>query len=296
VSIQSKQTILEPCATMPERMDGAERIAALMDGRLSPADRDALLRDIAASPELLELLADATAAATAVEPVPGDATAARSVWSRQRNWLMAATVLVVVGGITIRTALDQPDDRAIAATIATSEPSLSNEGRPWSAQRGAPVGVSADGRSVRAGVVLFDLEVATRRNDPRRQDLADELATLISDLPASGPVVGRLSLLPDDAARGTAWLDETRRGVESLLNFRMVNVGLHAEALLLSLRAADNSLIENAARSLDEALRDALPDSLTAALRETLTRARDGQASPTSIESGVRDLLTAIAR
>jgi hypothetical protein len=252
-------------------------IAAFIDGTLKPKQREEMIRALANSPELYELMVEAAAVSKDVKQQQERAAPAWRQWIetlRQRatqipgglTWpvlvpaILAGVLLVARADRSpaapaalylVREAawlarlpqrpsdtLARPDDRA-TGTLAIDWDRIE-----WPGSRGSTPTGAQSGSEFRAGVLLVNFEVAARLGDgARRSAAAEELKTVLGDVPSSGPAVSSV-----ESAAGAESTDF--RDVESSINDLMGDspwypLGVWVGQARLAAQAGDLSFFES---------------------------------------------------
>ena len=193
-----------------------ERLAALLDNRLDPKARNEVLRQLAGSEEWLEAFADAAAVLRETEEEDRRAVVLRpsgssAAMAGSRGWfhspavraaLAAAIVIAVAIPVAQRmrgTGPLQPITFVAALSDVTPLPADWNSS-PWSARRGENAPLTTAARAVRLGALLTDVELSIRARDSMSKVFAEEAASLLSDLPVSGPAVAAIRAVGDETS------------------------------------------------------------------------------------------------
>jgi hypothetical protein len=251
-----------------------ERLASLLDGRLNEAQRAELLALLASSDEVLEAYMDAVAVTLELE----ETSAQPDVIPLRRNprtrgwrwpdgrWLALAALVVGLALIPVlmnrRGAPDLRDPGQFVALLETERAGLPPgwNDRPWSTTRGAADPLTPRARAVRVGARLTDLELAVNAGDSAATALlAAEIAALLEDVPASGPLaalyrdVGRRAGQSPDQLNSL--LEQGRDWVAQLLGEDYVSLGAWAEAARVAAARRDTEFFRSrtTAAALDRA-------------------------------------------
>jgi hypothetical protein len=181
-------------------------------------------------------------------------------------------------------------ERRAASSQAADDPgalvaALSNEdaglpagwnGRPWSTTRGATDPLTPEARAVRVGARLVDLELAVRARDTSAAQFAAEVATLLEEIPASGPVVSAYRQVAHDVSKPQSLrplLDNGRSSAARLVGNDFALLGAWAEAGRVAAARRDASYLHSdAARAALEratrvVARDSQADAVVARIR-----------------------------
>lgn len=300
---------------MTEPAIDAERLAALLDGRLDERDRADLLARLASSPDDLEVFADAVAVMAELEERGEEKGIERlrppshaPRWPARR-WLALAAVLGTVAVAPLLwTRVRPPDIRDPARFVALlpgDRPGLPErwDSRPWPSTRSASGPLTEDARAARVGALLVDLELAVPVHDPAVSELSGEIATLLDEVPAAGPVAATFHEIARSAdepgARLQPLLDRERPEAVRLVGAEMAALGAWAEAgRIAAVRRAPGYFRTRASRTaLDRAAQ--LP-GLPAPARSALERVREavaGESAPdwVAVERDLALVLGALA-
>ena len=293
-----------------------ERLAALLDNRLDPKARDEVVRQLATSDEALDAFADAAAVLREIEEedsrsgsvspsspfsspsmTPARAAASRR-WFRSpalRAALAAAIVIAVVIPITLRTRNTSATGASTsveALSVAAGLPSTWNSA-PWSARRGDNAPLTPSARAVRLGARLTDLELSIRARDTMSKIFADDAATLLADLPVSGPAVSAMRAVGSDTSALQRFF-AARRMAESLVDRTPLDEGSWLEAARIAASRRDAPFFR--ATTSSQVAKSTLGD----ADRALVTRAIQARAADTSawteLETRLTELLAERAR
>lgn len=242
-----------------------ERLAALLDGRLSEAQRAELLELLASSDDAFEAYVDAIAVAQELEETSDaqedvlplhQAPRTRGRHWPDGRWLALAAMLV---GITLIPLLwskqRTPDlsDPGQFVTLLEAERAGLPPGwnsRPWSTTRGAGDPLTPQTRAVRVGARLTDLELAVRARDAASTALlAAEIATLLQDVPASGPLAAVYREIErragEPSERLEPLLQQGRDSVAQILGEDFVALGAWAEAARVAVARRDEAFFRS---------------------------------------------------
>jgi hypothetical protein len=148
---------------------------------------------------------------------------------------------------------------------------------PWSATRGAPSALSDEQRALRLGALGVDLEELLASRDTAAAGVAEEMATLLADLPAAAPVSALLrqsaTPLRDGSNDGMRSAREARRAATQLVDSVHLGLGAWLEAGRIAAARHDSAFI---ASTTFDATRErlagaaGLPAELAAALGSRL--------------------------
>lgn len=273
---------LRGLVSTPSRID-PERLAALMEGKLSASEAAEVRAELAASdPELVAAFADAAAVSTELDivkdtPSISPARGRRSIygWSALATLAAAALVFSVV-------RLSGGGDQGFSAkSLIAPLPGTvqAPAGDPWSAVRGAGDDLAPSVRAARLGVMIVDLELASRVGDTigvRRK--AATIAALADGLPGAGPLVtqyraiasGKAFPSPADTTR-----DRLNDALASLAGREWLSAGAEAEVIRAVAESRDATAVSALCdRAGDMKRKLTLPLSQPAAsMRDSLTRA-----------------------
>lgn len=286
-----------------------ERLAALLDGRLSNAEAAVVRAQLAsADDDTLAVYADVVAIVSEMERhqgapplvVPID-TARRSRWLRFPLALIAASVLgiVVLKGYTgrqARLAESGPFQYAAALPATIVAPTAP----AWSVTRGAEQAVSENGRSVRLGALVTDMDLALAHDDTAVISIAEVMASYLTDIPGAGGVAVALR----EAARGTTSTrnQDLHRLAQQGIQFTdpaLARAGAWIEALRLASpsNAADFVRRFPAGNVLDPLLDRMNADpALRSAMSQMIATSNAKQADPTVLSAAAQQLLHDLAR
>jgi hypothetical protein len=172
-------------------MNDAERIAALLDGRLDSRQRAEVLARLGESEAAMDAFADAAAVLRETTDSTIAHRASRPHWRVAALALAACVVaaIVLVPVILSHSGQRSRDPGRFAAVLLADGISAAPgwNGTPWSTTRGDGSPLTAEARASRIGARLVDLDLAT--GDTSASHIANDIATLLDPLPASGPVV-----------------------------------------------------------------------------------------------------------
>ncbi len=270
-------------SAMDESKTDPERIAALVDGKLGAAEREQLLRELSASPDGVELLADVAAVldgaggapAVQIRPVPARATR----WPRYAIGGAIAAVLAFVILMPRGRNANESVDGFLA--IVASAPRPSDAGwstAPWPLVRGEGAAVTADGRAVRVGARIVDLDVALRSADSSVAGIAGEIAAELDAVPGSAPIASRYRAVATDRRSGAERpaMSDSYRAAATIVGAAGASRGALLETTRLAALAHDVAFYTSAinSRALDLLANDT--PALSAEERATLTRIRAG--------------------
>lgn len=249
-----------------------ERLAALLDNRLDPKERDDVLRQLAGSEDAREVFGDAAAVLREIEETDkaGEAGgpekgAPESAWRRLfrspafRSALAAAIVIAVVLPVALRTRGDRsPSVVVMGFTAALSDTSaLPSDwnAQPWSARRGADAPLSDTARAIRLGARLADLELSIRARDTMSIAVAEAAASLLAELPVSGPAVTAIRSVGADTGASPAVrlerLSAARRLAEALVARDALDEGSRLEAARIAAYRRDTAFFRAALSGRD---------------------------------------------
>lgn len=282
----------------------AERLAALLDRRLDERQRAELLEHLAASEEDFDVFVDAVAvtrelegASEAEDVIPlrppahgGDESASRGKGAGGPwRWLALAAVLAAIAlapWLWMRAGARDPlgDPGHYVALLEAEDAGLPPawEGRPWTVTRAPGDPLTPETRAARLGARLVNLDLAVRARDTAAAQLAAEIAVLLEEIPAAGPVasvyreIGRRAGEPPQAL--APLLERGRVGVTRLAGEELVALAAWVEAARIA--AARQDLAFFRARASRAALERAaeLP-ILDGPARESLERVQTMLAS-----------------
>lgn len=246
---------------MKESTIDPERLAALLDGRLDERQREEALARLASDEAGFEAFAEALAVTRELETEDEDATLTplrprSSAWW-QRPGLRALAIaaglasLVAIPWAVQRTGAPADDDPVRAMTRLGSAERLPADwnGRPWSARRSRGQAVTSQGRSIRAGARLVDLEIAVRAGDPESTSrIATDVVALLDGVPAAAPVAAVYETIHHRAAEPPAGLETLlergRRSIAALLDRELVELGAWVEAARLAAARRDEGFFD----------------------------------------------------
>lgn len=276
---------------MEESSIDAERLAALLDGRLDERQREELLARLASDEAAFEAFAEALAVTRALEAedaapaVVPFRTRSAGWWQRPvvRGLAVAAglAALVAIPWATQRTGDPAGGDPVLAmARLGSPEglPAAWN-GTPWSVRRSRGQAVTSQGRSIRAGARLVDLEIAAGDGDAESTSrIARDLSALLDGVPAAGPVAAVYETIHRRAAEPHAeletLLEQGRTSITTLLDEELVRLGAWVEAARLAAARQDEEFFQ--AAETRAVLESAIADSeLTADARAASQRVLD---------------------
>lgn len=240
----------------------AERIAALLDGRLPPSERDRLLAELARSEEGREVLALAALALEEDVEVraggpPPAAVASPTPVARARRvgrpWLVAAALVLAIGSLWWSRLSPRGENAMESPVLALAAPNdglpMAARVAPWEATRGGVTALDDRRRAARVGVLLTDLELALRSGDSVAVRYANEIVALVSDVPASGPVVGLVTQVtqqPTSAAVQLQRMSAADEALSTLLPAEIVALGRWGEAARVAELRLDSAFFANA--------------------------------------------------
>ncbi len=293
---------------MDESKIDPERIAALVDGKLSSAERERLLRELAASPDGVELLADVAAAlddAGGAPVIPLRAPRARAVrWPR---YAIAGAIAAVIGFVLVMPRGARVDASADGfMTIVTSAPHPLEPGwstAPWPVVRGDGAAITPDGRAVRVGARIVDLDVALRAADSSAAGMANEIATDLDAMAGAAPIAARYRELAADLASGAKQreMSDGFRAAATIAGAAAASQGARLEAARLAAVARDVAFLRSAgSRSMLDSLAGGAT-GLSADARAALTRIRAASDAVSAadwgaLSRGLGEALAAAAR
>jgi hypothetical protein len=121
---------------------------------------------------------------------------------------------------------------------------------PWSTTRGAGDPLTPQARAVRVGARLTDLELAVRARDAASTALlAAEIATLLQDVPASGPLAAVYREIErragEPSERLEPLLQQGRDSVAQILGEDFVGLGAWAEAARVAVARRDEAFFRS---------------------------------------------------
>lgn len=235
-----------------------ERLAALLDGRLDERARAEVLEHLAASEDDFDVFVDAVAVSGELEPsgetegVTPLRPGSRGGWAARprTRWLALAAAVAAIGlapWLWMRAHAPASDDPArFAAALEDRSAGLPNgwDSSPWGATRGAGDPLTPEARAVRIGVRLTDLELEAQARDMAgTAAMAEEVARLLEEVPAAGPVA---SLYQEISRRASAprgevepLLEEARGAAASVTGQDLVELGAWAEAARVAMARRD---------------------------------------------------------
>jgi hypothetical protein len=234
-----------------------EKIAALLDSRLAEAERVELIARIAGSDEDFEVFTDALAVTRGLEstddagqPIPIRRQTARRRWTAAPgSWLALAAMLA---GIAVTSALwrrgGEPtlgDPAAVIALVQPGQVPLPDgwERHTWSTTRSDLDPLAPEARAIRLGARVVALETMLAARDPEAAVAAEEIAQLLTGMPAGGPAA---ALYREVARRASeplegllARLREGREAVARLAGRERVSMGAWIEAARIAAARGD---------------------------------------------------------
>jgi hypothetical protein len=255
-----------------ERSD-EERLAALLDGRLGPRERADVINLLGSSPHALEAFADAAAVLEelGLESSPTEISrqpAFTKSWrprSTRVVWMgfaaaAALTLIAVVPRLMHKSSRgDLPPAETIVLGLGRDDAALaaSLNATPWSVSRGSAGGCSALGCTVRAGMLLVDLEVLARSGRTEAAQTAQQVGTLLDSVPG-GFLAGRAfhSLAHPIGVSALADMGSAIRNAERYVDPRALRSGAWLRAALIATARADTSFFNRV--PIDGALSDLL--------------------------------------
>ena len=259
-----------------------ERIAALLDGRLDEREREQLMAQLAHSEDAFETFVDASATVREVK-LPGEQVSPGSeahvsyrlrlpqgrrglAGPGRRVWIMAGTLAAALAllWVGLRAGLfspSRPPDPARVVALLGERPGSLAPGwsdAGWPVARGASEPLTLRARSARIGARLVDLEVALRSGDSAAPALAQEVASLVAPLPASGPTAAVLRELSRRARepfrRLEPLLRDARTSAQQLADADWTDVGALVEGARLAGRERNGGYFgSRTRRALDRA-------------------------------------------
>jgi hypothetical protein len=253
-----------------------ERLAALLDNRLDPKERDDVLRQLASSEDAREAFGDAAAVLREIEESDkpsgavgpakeGGGGASADAWRRWfrspafRSALAAAIVIAVALPVALRTW----GNRSQSVEVSGFTAALSDTGalpadwnaQPWSAHRGAEAPLSDTARAVRLGARLTDLELSIRARDTMSIAFASAAASLLAELPVSGPAATAIRSVGADTGASPAVrlerLSAARRLAEALVARDALEEGGRLEAARIAAYRRDTAFFRVALSGKD---------------------------------------------
>lgn len=261
-----------------------ERLAALLDGKLTAGEREEILAQLAASPDDLEVLADVDAA-MASQPEPGTSTASPEkpisrgtpAWRRPpREWLAIAAVIAGLSVLpTVVSRYRARDDPSEFVRFLTSENRTFPRGwdfAPWGATRSPGDVASLNALAWRVGARVADLQVAVVGQDTSVAPLAEQVASLLSEVPAAGAAIDGYRQVAANARgprdRLTTSVRNARRSLRGVLDDELVVLGAWSEVARLAAAHRDAGFFASSAgtRLLDDlAQRSDVPPTVASA-------------------------------
>ncbi|MBV6521043.1 MAG: hypothetical protein MNPFHGCM_01166 [Gemmatimonadaceae bacterium] len=158
------------------------------------------------------------------------------VRKKRWRWIAGLAVAIVVAGGAWYKYRTRPAARDAILIAVERLPSAADglpagwDARPWAS---ADTAVSEQGRAVRVGALLVDLEVAVRSKGDQIAPIAREIVGNLSELPATAPIIAflneaamRPTMASDDM---TFRLTRVRNAARRLLDKDLIAVGAWAE-------------------------------------------------------------------
>lgn len=231
---------------MKEPILDAERLAALLENRTGQDERAKLLAHMAGSDDALGVYADAVAAVgeagagSGIGIVAADAPVRHIARPPMPSWRWVALAAVLAGVVAAplllrrtRSANREDPARFVNSLTASRSPLPAQwSATPWPGMRGGGQSLTATARAARLGARLVDLELAVRARDTTVAGLAAEIASLLEDVPAAGPVATMYREAGQRAAAGA-----TPPALEPLLKRARLAVAGFADADVFQIAA-----------------------------------------------------------
>jgi hypothetical protein len=283
----------------PQHID-PELLAALLDGRLGSVEAAKVRAQLAnVDDDTLAAYADAAAiSADLVESNVGTPVAQRFDSAPSRRWILpsfAAMAAVLLAVVFLRQPPSKPPR---FADYAASVPATA--GLPqtpvWGATRGSGPVTTDNGRAVRVGALLTDLEVALNRRDTVAAVIAESMATYLGDV---GGAASTAAALRAAARSDAADRDSDMRRI-ALEVTRFVDADLaHAGGWLEGARLAGAVGYATYARRLPASTIletiAARPD-IDPAVRDALSRVISSKGADAALAAQVTTVLRDLAR
>jgi hypothetical protein len=250
----------------PEKRDpgmtpeDAERMAEFLEGGLEGEERARLIARLGASPDELETLLVASEVMAEVEfDAPGadrdpEATVRDiSLWRRRSSWGAIGLAAAALAAISLWPGEGDLLERAIPATATLGDGWMDHSWTTLRTEEASSLPIREDQRGFRVGVLVADLEVATREaDDGARSIVLQQLTGLL----AGGEFLAIRTLLPGEGEPEPARLWP---GVEDFFGVAATR-GRSLEAIRLAALAGNRSLLSEASvRGFVEALGNDFP-------------------------------------
>lgn len=169
----------------PQHID-PELLAALLDGRLGSIEAAKVRAQLAnADDDTLAAYADAAAiSADLAESEPGKPVVRRIHTAPSRRWILPAFAAVAAVLLAVVFLRQSPSKPPRFADYAASVPATAvlPQTPVWGSTRGSGPVTTDNGRAVRVGALLTDLEVALNRRDTVAAVIAESMATYLGDV------------------------------------------------------------------------------------------------------------------
>jgi hypothetical protein len=232
-----------------------ERLALFVEGRLDAAERDEVLAALDQSPELREIYADVIAATgeldTGTTPAVRDVSrATRTVTRTSFAWMALAAGLVIAATTLVwraqrRAPLAQPS--VLVAQLAMANAAQTTPPDAWGLTRGGTTAVALQGRGLRVGAAIADLELLTAAGDSTAPQAAQRVATLLQELPAGFVGGAPYARLANQGRLTMEQLQPAADSAELFVDSRELRVGAWLELVRVAALRGDSAFLASPA-------------------------------------------------